>query len=274
MANNEERNDGFTALEDRFEGYEVKDRDGEKIGKVDDLFVDDKDNPEYVGVKMGLLGMNSTLIPMDICRVDESDQVITVDTEKEKATDGPSFDSDEEISRDFERQVRDHYGLDGHDGSEERGDYGAYYSDEDRDERETGEERTGTSSGRVEDDDELRVQRTEEELRAGTREKEAGGVNVRKRVRTDKEQVTVPKKREEVKVERVEVNEEADPNAEIGEDEEIRVPVMEEEVVAEKKAVVKEEIRIDKDVVEDEEVIEEDVRKEEIEVDDETGRRD
>lgn len=36
MANNEERSDGFTALEDRFDGCEVHDRDGEKIGKVDD----------------------------------------------------------------------------------------------------------------------------------------------------------------------------------------------------------------------------------------------
>ncbi len=49
----EERTDRFTALEDRFSGYEVYDPDGEKIGKVDDLFVDEQDNPEYIGVKMG-----------------------------------------------------------------------------------------------------------------------------------------------------------------------------------------------------------------------------
>ena len=59
----EERTDRFTAIEDRFAGYEVYDQAGEKIGKVDDLFVDENDNPEYVGVKMGFLGMSSTLIP-------------------------------------------------------------------------------------------------------------------------------------------------------------------------------------------------------------------
>ena len=75
----------------------------------------------------------------------------------------------------------------------------------------------------LEDEDELRVKRTEEELRAGTRERESGKLNVRKRVRTDREQVTVPKKREEVNVERVPVNEEAS-EAEIGE-EEVSVPV-------------------------------------------------
>ncbi len=81
----------------------------------------------------------------------------------------------------------------------------------------------------------------------------------------------VPTKHEEVNVERVAVNEET-PDAEIGEDD-VSVPVVEEEVVTEKKAVVKEELRIKKDVVEDEEVVEEDVRKEEVEVDDNSGRR-
>ena len=58
---------------------------------------------------------------------------------------------------------------------------------------------------------------------------------------------------------------------EIGDDE-IRVPVVEEEIVVEKRPVVKEELRIRKDVVEDEEIIEEDVRKEEVEIDDQTQR--
>ena len=292
MADIEGRNDRFREVEDLYDGYQVNDRDGEKIGKVDDLFVDEDDNAEYIGVKMGLLGMNSTLVPMDACRVDESGQTITVSAEKSHVQDGPDFNDDEAITPDFENRVRDHYGLESYGEGDERGAYGGYYSDESEEhegevgpgmrtgdtdsgefrERPPEEEGVRQSGSDLEDEDELRVQRTEEELRAGTREREAGGVNVRKRVRTDKEQVTVPKKREEVKVERVEVNEEA-PDAEIGEDEEVRVPVMEEEVVAEKKAVVKEEVRIDKDVVEEEEVVEEDVRKEEIEVDDESERR-
>jgi uncharacterized protein (TIGR02271 family) len=60
--------------------------------------------------------------------------------------------------------------------------------------------------------------------------------------------------------------------AEIGEDE-VVVPVTEEEVVTDKRAVAKEEVRIRKDVVEDTEVVEEDVRREEVEVEDETERR-
>jgi uncharacterized protein (TIGR02271 family) len=114
--------------------------------------------------------------------------------------------------------------------------------------------------GDLTDEDELRVQRTEEELRAGTREREAGQVSVRKRVRTDRERMEVPTRREEVTVERVPVSEETAIEAEIGEDE-VQVPVTEEEV------------RIRKDVVEDTEVVEEDVRREEVDIDDQTPRR-
>jgi uncharacterized protein (TIGR02271 family) len=119
-------------------------------------------------------------------------------------------------------------------------------------------------------DDELRVLRSEEELRAGTREREAGAVNVRKTVRTDRESLEVPTRHEEVVVERVPLSGEA-PETEIGE-EEVEVPVTEEEAVVSKRPVVKEEVRIRKDVVEETEVVEEDVRREEIDVEDDTTR--
>ena len=43
--------------------------------------------------------------------------------------------------------------------------------------------------------------------------------------------------------------------------------------MVEKRPVVKEEVRIKKDVVEDTEVVEEDVRREEIDIEDQTDRR-
>jgi uncharacterized protein (TIGR02271 family) len=122
-------------------------------------------------------------------------------------------------------------------------------------------------------EEELRVQRSEEELRAGTREREAGEVRIRKHVRTEREQLRVPKRHEEVHVERVPVEEGREaPEAEIGEDE-VQIPVVEDEVVVDKQPVVQEEIRVRKDTVEDEEVVEEDVRREEVEIEDQTERR-
>ncbi len=91
---------------------------------------------------------------------------------------------------------------------------------------------------------------------------------VAKRGRT--ERIEVPTRHEEVSVERVPVGGEAS-EAEIGEDE-VVVTVTEEEVVVSKRPVVKEEVRIRKDVVENTELVEEDVRREEIDVEDETTR--
>src|SRR5215213_9655761 len=249
----EERSDRFTALEDRFAGYEVYDHSGEKIGKVDDLFVDESDQPEYVGVKTGLLGTSSTLIPWGaVGSVNEASGRIDVSVDKDTAKNGPTFDDDREITPEFEQQVYSYYGLQRASTTEEPGAYEPY-------------------QGATTDEDELRVQRTEEELRAGTREREAGSVSVRKRVRTDRERLEVPTRREEVSVERVPVSEGTATEAQIGEDE-ISVPLTEEEVVVEKRPVAKEEVRVRKDVVEDTEVVEEDVRREEVDVDDQTTR--
>ncbi len=65
MTDYEQRSDRFTAIEDEYSGYTVVDQSGSKIGKVDDLFLDENDQPEYFGVKMGFLGTSSTLIPTD-----------------------------------------------------------------------------------------------------------------------------------------------------------------------------------------------------------------
>src|SRR5215210_3567349 len=287
----EHRSDRFTALEDQYAGYEVYDRNGEKIGKVDDLFVDENDQPEYLGVKMGFLGLEGTsLIPWELTRADEQGRRIEVSVEKAQVKDGPSFNDDEDITPQYENEVRSHYGLGAMQGAADRGAYGNYYADKEREgevgscvrmgDTETGEFR-GHGRGQegvnqpgddLEDEDELRVQRVEEELRAGTREREAGAMRVRKRVRTDREQISVPTRHEEVSVERVPVEEGREASeAEIGEDE-VTMPVTEEEVVVEKRPVVKEEIRVRKDVVEDEEVVEEDVRREEVDVEDHTER--
>jgi uncharacterized protein (TIGR02271 family) len=286
----EERSDRFTGIEDQYAGYEVYDRNGEKIGKVDDLFINESDQPEYIGVKMGFLGLEGTsLIPWELTRVNEEGHRIEASVDKAQVKEGPSFDDDEDITPEYEERVRSHYGLGAMEGAADRGTYGDYYADEEREgevgpgvrmgDTETGEfrghgrEQEGVNQpgDDLEDEDELRVQRTEEELRAGTREREAGALRVRKRVRTDREQISVPTRHEEVSVERVQVEGREAPEAEIGEDE-VVMPVTEEEVVVEKRPVVKEEIRVRKDVVEDEEVVEEDVRREEVDIDDQTER--
>ena len=121
----------------------------------------------------------------------------------------------------------------------------------------------------------LRVKRSEEQPRAGVREREAGRVKARKSVRTEREVVVVPKRREEVEIERVRV--EGEPReqsgakeAQIGEQQEVVLQLFEEEVVITKRVVLKEEIRLRKKVVEEEETVEVELRKEELEIEDQT----
>jgi uncharacterized protein (TIGR02271 family) len=293
----EERSDRFTAIEDQYAGYTVVDESGSKIGKVDDLFLDESDQPEYFGVKMGFLGTSSTLIPADIATINNEQGFVEVSQTKDTVKDGPAFDDDSEITSEYENEVRTYYGLGAVDTTEDRGTYGDY------DGEHSGAGTTGsTSAGTVgsgmsmgdtetgefrehdrnqeglsqpgsdlQDEDELRVQRSEEELVAGTREREAGAMKVRKRVHTDRERIEVPTRREEVSVERVPVDGEAT-EAQIGADE-VSVPVVEDEVVVQKKPVAREEIRVRKDVVHEQQIVEEDVRREEVDIEDDTRRR-
>ncbi len=297
-------------LQEDYASYRVFDEHYEEIGKVDDIFVDENNQPEYIGVKMGFLGMKSTLIPMDMVRINDRRELLEVAASKDAIKDAPSFDDDETVSPEHEAEIRQYYGLTSNVGGSGRGSYGSRrdpdvdlgYGERGRteDPLETSRPRTEerpppeeprTSPGREREetvrsettaDDELNIQRKEEELRAGTRERQAGTVNVRRRVRTDREQVRVPKRHEEVTVERVPVEGEATSrSSERGTtegiksgEEEIRIPVVEEEVVVEKRPVVKEELRIKKEMVEEEEIVEADVRKEEIDIEGETNRRD
>jgi sporulation protein YlmC with PRC-barrel domain len=116
--------DRLRELEEKYEDYKVYDNHGEKIGKVDDLFVDETDREEYIGVKMGFFGLKSTLIPMDIVRVNEGERSIEVSGSKALIKDAPSFDDDEDITPDYEERIRSYFGLEsvGTPG----GGYGAY----------------------------------------------------------------------------------------------------------------------------------------------------
>jgi uncharacterized protein (TIGR02271 family) len=249
--------------EERYAEYGIYDQYGERIGPLSDLFVDVNDEPEYVGVETGLPGNRSVLIPAEVISVDDRLRRMVVSHPRSLVETAPSLGHEDEVTPEFERRVRVHFGL----GAEERAGSGALAA-------EPAETRSADPapdiSGHEEDD--LRVRRSEEEIRVETREREAGEIRVRKRVRTETERHTVPKKRVEVSVEHVPVEgDEAATAPQIGE-EEIVVPVVEEEIMVEKRPVVKEEIRIRKRAVEEVEVVEEDVRREEVEIDDQTGR--
>jgi uncharacterized protein (TIGR02271 family) len=263
-------------------GRSLVDRDGDKIGKVEDVYLDRQSgDPEWVAVKTGLFGSNVSFVPIQDASTAGDD--LQVAYTKDQVKDAPNIDPDGELSPEEERRLYSHYGRADYDewttdsedrtestfGRDSRDDLrGDRYGDGDRVVDADGDA-TGTvgrdTSGPTTDD---AMTRSEEELNVGTQRRETGRARLRKYVTTENVTQTVPVQREEVRVEREPITDanvdEALDGPEITE-EEHEVTLHTEEPVVEKRTVPKERIRLDKDVHTDEETVSEDVRKEQIE---------
>jgi uncharacterized protein (TIGR02271 family) len=239
-----------------WEGRTLIDRDGSRIGSIDALYLDDQTGqPEWALVNTGLFGTKSSFVPL--AQATQTDQDVRVPYDKQLVKDAPRVDVDQHLSEAEERQLWRHYGLD-YDRTTRR--------------RATGRDTVGRdTSGPTTDD---AMTRSEEELRVGTTERERGRVRLRKYVTTEQVQQTVPVQRERVRVEREPVTDAnrdaATSGPEISEAEH-EVILREEEPVVEKRVVPRERVRLDKDTVTDQERVAEEVRKEQIEVQDEEG---
>jgi uncharacterized protein (TIGR02271 family) len=116
-------------------------------------------------------------------------------------------------------------------------------------------------------DEEIRIPIVEEEISTEKHAREAGSVVIHKGVVTEEEQISVPVTKEKVYVERVETDRplEAQDKATF-EDEEIRVPIMEEQVEVQKRPVVKEEVRVRKTTEQEKRSTSGQVRKEKVDI--------
>jgi uncharacterized protein (TIGR02271 family) len=259
-----------------WQGRTLVDRDGDRVGTIDAIYVDDQSGePEWALVNTGLFGTKSTFVPL--AEAASSGDDVQVPYDKQLVKDAPRVDPDGHLSEAEEQELWRHYGLD----------YGTGYSDraaqargtEDVDlpagvgagGRETGYDRTDRAS-----DDAMT--RSEEELRVGTEARERGRARLRKYVTTEHVTQTVPVQREEVRVEREPITDANLDAATSGPDiseAEHEVVLREEEPVVEKRAVPKERVRLDTETVTDERQVTEEIRKEQIDVDDqgERGRR-
>jgi uncharacterized protein (TIGR02271 family) len=261
-------------------GLNLVDRDGDKIGKIEDVYLDrSTGEPEWIAVKTGLFGSNVSFVPIHGATQDGDD--IRAGHEKSLVKDAPNVDPDGELSPEEERRLYQHYGRGdydewGHD-AEDRTE-ATYGRDTGRDfDRDTtaGEGTVGRDTSGPNTDDAMT--RSEEELAVGTQRRETGRARLRKYVETENVTETVPVQREEVRVEREPITDANRDQALDGPDiseEEHEVTLHTEEPVVEKRTVPKERVRLDKDVHTDEETVNEDVRRERIETEgDAEGRR-
>ncbi|HEY9507630.1 MAG TPA: YsnF/AvaK domain-containing protein [Gemmatimonadales bacterium] len=108
-----------------------------------------------------------------------------------------------------------------------------------------------------------RLQLQEEQLDVEKERVQVGEVRLRKEVVTEQRNIEVPVTREEVVMERHAATGDEPARGAIGEGEEVRIPLMEEEVRVEKTPVVREEVSLRKRQVQDTERVSETVRREE-----------
>jgi uncharacterized protein (TIGR02271 family) len=246
------------------DAYDWRDRevvgsDGEKIGKVDEVYLDTANGePEWLSVNTGLFGMKSSFVPLQ--GADPSGGSVRVAYTKDQVKDAPNIAPDAELSAEEEQRLWSHYGLD----------YDAAHSGNGVADH---EEPVGRDTSGPETDSAMT--RSEEEVNVGTREREKGRARLRKYVVTEEVTKTVPVRKEKAVLERepiTEGNVDAAMDGPAISDEEHEVTLSEEEVVVEKKAVPKERVRLDKETEVSEEQVSEEVRKEQIEAEGDISR--
>jgi sporulation protein YlmC with PRC-barrel domain len=113
------------------------DSDGDKIGKIEEIYLDAETNePEWAVVTTGLFGTKQTFVP--IGDASTSGDGIRVPFDKATVKDAPKVDPDGALSQDEERQLYQHYGREYSDYSGPGGS-GVYDTDTttDRDTRRT-----------------------------------------------------------------------------------------------------------------------------------------
>ncbi len=106
-----DRVDPFAEIKEAGDEYTVYDSHYEKVGKVDDLLMDEEGRVLYIGVKMGLLGTNSTLVPVEIIRLNDRRRLIEVSEPAETIRHAPHFGRSEELTPELENHVRTYFGL-------------------------------------------------------------------------------------------------------------------------------------------------------------------
>jgi uncharacterized protein (TIGR02271 family) len=264
-----------------YRGQDLVDRDGDKIGSIEEIYLDTETNePEWALVNTGMFGTKRTFVPLR--EASEADGSLRVPFEKGTVKDAPKVDPNGQLSQGEEGELYRYYGMEYSEAHSDTGlgeggattgtggDWAEGRSRESFEDRPpVGDDVSGAGTDNA-------MTRSEEELRVGKTERETGRARLRKYIVTDQVQQTVPVQREEVRVEREPITDANVGSATDGPDlseEEHEVVLHEEEVVADKRVVPKERVRLDKDVQVEERTVSEDVRKEEIDVDD-AGRGD
>ena len=92
-------------------GKTAYDVSGDKLGDVNEIFVDDNTGePTFVEVNHGLFGLNSSLVPLRGHSFDGQDVALAFD--KARIKDASEFDTDTALSVEEQAAIYRHFGID------------------------------------------------------------------------------------------------------------------------------------------------------------------
>ncbi|MFD9739139.1 DUF2382 domain-containing protein [Umezawaea sp. NPDC059074] len=274
---------------------DVIDARGDRIGSVKQVWLDEASGqPVWASVHTGLFGMRESFVPIQDAQV--KDKHITVPVEKQKVKDAPAVDAAGGRLSDAEQaDLYEYYGMipmansGDHDrlSGQQRGRATGKHEqaggrqdmtrqDMTRQEaagqqaagqRATGQRATGqrgTASGQES------MTRSEEQLKIGKEQVETGRVRLVKHTVTEQQNITVPVSHEEVRVVREPITGGGAPRGRAFGDEEAEVVLHEERPVIGKETVAVERVGLGKETVTEQRTVSGEVRKERIDVVDDT----
>jgi uncharacterized protein (TIGR02271 family) len=244
----------------RMPGATMYATDGNKIGKVTDVYIDaDTKVAEWALVDTGFFGTKESFVPLAEARMEGDD--LHVPYAKDQVKDAPNAEPDGELSQEEESRLYSHYGL--------------TYTEAPSDSGLPAEATTGRDTSGPTTNDAMTV--SEERMNVDVVRRPSESVRLRKHIVTEMQTATVPVTKERVRLEREPITEGNRDQAMAGPDfseEEHEVVLTEERAVVTKETVPVERVRLDKQEVTENITVQEELRKEQVEVDDDTGRRD
>jgi len=272
--------------------------DGKKLGTVSAIYYDnDTDQPQWVAVRTGLFGLDVSLVPLAAAQLRGEELHVPFDKERLKTT--PHHDPGLELTPQDEVDLFSHYGLPyGTEstsaaagtrtavGQAEPSFTAAPTASGTR--TATDQTRARTSQNMSGPTADAAMTRSEEQLRVRTESQAVGRVRLRKHIVTEYEQVSVPVRREEIRLEQEPIggpgtgrSTEVDSVAagaigdavpgQIGAGEEHEVVLHRERPVVRTETVPVERVRVAKQTVTEHQQVDGQVRKEQIELDTDTN---
>lgn len=248
------------------------DVDGEKLGGVKDVYVNDTTGqPDFVSVNHGLFGGSDSIVPLRGHTLRDGELHLAFP--KDRIENAPELDENGHLTTEDQDAFYRHYDLEG------TQDVTTYETDNRT--AQAGVAGTGAAAGagyaageREVDADRRDVAngdeivRSEEQLNVSKDRVETGQVRLRKYVVNETETVEVPVEREEVRVVREPITDadRANYDGNIGE-QEASVTLHEDRVNVAKESVPVEKVSLEKDTVQDTERVSENIRKERFETD-------